>query len=126
MKIDAVGVVSSDLRKTVEFYTLLGFKFAEFKDDEKHLEPETPAGSARLMIDAKDVVRDIIGEEPKPGNTSACAIQYDSTDALNKTAESVKKAGFRVIKEPWDAFWGQRYAVVEDPAGYRVDLYARL
>ena len=28
--------------------------------------------------------------------------------------------------EPWDAVWGQRYAVVHDPDGNPVDLYAAL
>ena len=26
--------------------------------------------------------------------------------------------------KPWDAFWGQRYAVLHDPDGHQVDLYA--
>jgi hypothetical protein len=29
-------------------------------------------------------------------------------------------------KEPWDAFLGQRYAVVSDPDGNHVDLFAPL
>jgi hypothetical protein len=29
-------------------------------------------------------------------------------------------------REPWDAFWGQRYARVEDPDGNVVDLFAPL
>jgi len=29
-----------------------------------------------------------------------------------------------VVKEPWDAFWGQHYAIVADPEGYRCDLFA--
>jgi uncharacterized glyoxalase superfamily protein PhnB len=29
-------------------------------------------------------------------------------------------------KEPWDAFWGQRYASVKDPDGNQVDLFAPL
>jgi uncharacterized glyoxalase superfamily protein PhnB len=29
-------------------------------------------------------------------------------------------------KEPWDAFWGQRYALLGDPDGVRVNLYAAL
>lgn len=29
-------------------------------------------------------------------------------------------------KAPWDAFWGQRYAVVVDPDGNLVDLFADL
>jgi hypothetical protein len=28
--------------------------------------------------------------------------------------------------EPWDAFWGMRYAVVFDPDGRPVDLFAVL
>ncbi len=67
MKIDAVGVVSSNLQKTVEFYRLLGFRFTEFKNDEQHLEPDTPPGSARLMIDTRDVVKAIIGGGTQTG-----------------------------------------------------------
>ena len=36
------------------------------------------------------------------------------------------EAGFEGEKEPWDAFWGQRYAQVLDPDGVPVDLYAAL
>lgn len=126
MKLDAVGVTSSNLNKTVGFYQLLGFQFTEFKADEKHLEPLTPEGSARLMIDTKDIVKDIIGEDPKPGNHSSFAIQYNSPEEVNTVAQKVRDSGFKVVKEPWDAFWGQRYAVVEDPDGYRVDLYSDL
>lgn len=126
MKLDAVGVTSSNLRRTVEFYALLGFQFPEHKGDEQHLEPITPIGSARLMIDMKNVVKDIIGEDPKPGNHSSFAIQYNCPEEINKIIEKVMNTGFKVVKEPWDAFWHQRYAVVEDPDGYRVDLYASL
>lgn len=126
MKLDAVGVTSSNLKKTVEFYSFLGFQFPEFKEDEQHLEPVTPPGAARLMIDLKKIVKDIIGEDPKPGNHSSFAIQYNSPEEVNEVAKKVMNAGFKIYKEPWDAFWGQRYAVVEDPDGYKVDLYAAL
>ena len=33
-------------------------------------------------------------------------------------------AGVESHKEPWDAFWGQRYAVVKDPDGNHIDLFA--
>jgi uncharacterized glyoxalase superfamily protein PhnB len=35
-------------------------------------------------------------------------------------------AGYAAHAEPWDAFWGQRYAGVVDPDGTIVDLYAPL
>jgi uncharacterized glyoxalase superfamily protein PhnB len=28
--------------------------------------------------------------------------------------------------EPWDAFWGQRYATAKDPDGNHVDLFASI
>ncbi len=126
MKLNAVGVVSSNLQRTVAFYQLLGFKFPEFKADEQHVEPVTSDCSARLMIDTKELVESLIGEPPKPGNHSSFAIQYDTPGEIDSVAKSVKEAGFTVSKEPWDAFWGQHYAVVVDPDGHMVDLYASL
>jgi uncharacterized glyoxalase superfamily protein PhnB len=38
----------------------------------------------------------------------------------------VTEAGFEGEKEPWDAFWGQRYALLGDPDGVRINLYAAL
>ena len=38
----------------------------------------------------------------------------------------VVAAGFEGEKEPWDAFWGQRYALLLDPDGVEVSLYAPL
>jgi len=35
-------------------------------------------------------------------------------------------AGFQGHVEPWDAFWGQRYATLRDPDGNGVDLFAAL
>ncbi len=125
MKLAAIGVTTSNLKKTVEFYKILGFEFPEFKDDEDHLEPTNQNG-ARLMIDSKKLIKDILGEDPLPANTSSFAIEYNSAKEVNDTAKRVSDAGFKVVKTPWDAFWGQRYAIVEDPDGYKIDLYASL
>jgi uncharacterized glyoxalase superfamily protein PhnB len=53
-------------------------------------------------------------------------VHYDTPAEIDAVASKVKAAGFTVIKEPWDAFWGQRYAVVADPDGYQIDLYSPL
>jgi len=34
------------------------------------------------------------------------------------------EAGYTGYKAPWDAFWGQRYAIIIDPDGNHVDLFA--
>ena len=126
MKIDVVEVTTSDMKRTAAFYTLLGFGFPEFKENEDHLEPKILDGSARLMIDSKKMMTEMLGAAPKPGNHGSFAIQYDSPGEIDSVAKKVKEGGFKLVKEPWDAFWGQRYAVVQDPDGYQIDLYAQL
>ena len=45
---------------------------------------------------------------------------------VDELYEQVTAAGFVGEKEPWDAFWGQRYAQLCDPDGVPVDLFATL
>ena len=126
MKIDAVAVSTSNMQRSIAFYTMLGFDFSDSKGDEDHIEPSTPVGSARLMIDKKAVIEGIMGAAPKPGNHSSLAIQFDSPNEIGTICAQLNETGFNVVKEPWDAFWGQHYAIVQDPDGYLVDLYAAL
>ena len=126
MKLNAVAVSSEDLKKSAEFYSIIGFKFPELKEGDDHLESIVEPGQTKLMIDSKKLMTELIGEVPRPGNTSSFAIEYDNANELDLIVEKLKSSGFVIKKEPWDAFWGQRYAVVMDPGGYSVDLYSKL
>jgi catechol 2,3-dioxygenase-like lactoylglutathione lyase family enzyme len=126
MKLNAIGVTSSNLTKTVEFYKLIGFRFPEFKADEQHAETLPEVGAPKLMIDTKELITSILGEEPFPANHSTFAVEFENAGEVDKIADELFNAGFKVEKTPWDAFWGQRYCIVEDPDGYKVDLYAEL
>lgn len=59
------------------------------------------------MIDAKSVVKEIIGEDPQPGNHSSFAIEYDTPDEVNHMVDRLMQAHFTIVREPWDVFWGQ-------------------
>lgn len=126
MKLDAITVTSRDIVTTAKFYSLLGFIFPDFKVDAKHLEPITVAGEVRLMIDDRGLMKSITGKEPIPPNHSSFAIKCESPAAVDEGVRKIRSVGFTVVKEPWDAFWGQRYAIVADPDGYMVDLFAVL
>ncbi len=126
MRLDAVGVVSKNIKKSVQFYSLLGFEFPDVPDDAMHIEAVRQEGSPRFMIDNYDMIKEHSGIEAKPSNFSAFAIRCDSVAQVDATVAKVKEAGFAIAREPWDAMWGQRYAVVIDPDGYGVDLFAPL
>ena len=126
LKLDAITVTSGDLVTTAKFYELLGFHFPAFAPDAKHLEPITPEGEVRLMIDERDLMRSITGVDPKPPTHSSFALKCADPSEVDATVARIEAAGHKVLKAPWDAFWGQRYAIVADPDGYMIDLFASL
>ena len=124
--IDAVAVSTSNMQRTLAFYRCLGFAFPEVGDSDDHIEAETAPGGVRLMIDTAELMTKLTGAAPRPSNHSVFALLFESPAKVDAAAKAVADAGFTVSTAPWDAFWGQRYATVADPDGYRVDLFAPL
>jgi uncharacterized glyoxalase superfamily protein PhnB len=60
------------------------------------------------------------------GNQLSLAFECASPAEVDEIYARVTAAGFTGEKEPWDAFWGQRYAQLADPDGVAVDLFAAL
>jgi len=123
-ELNAIGIVSANLRASIAFYRLLGVAFPE--DGEGHIETTLPSGM-RLMLDAEDVVKSFRPDWAREtGNQLALAFECASPMEVDEIFEQVTAAGFQAEKEPWDAFWGQRYAQLRDPDGVPVDLFAPL
>jgi catechol 2,3-dioxygenase-like lactoylglutathione lyase family enzyme len=122
-RLDAIGIVVENLDRTREFYRLLGL---DLPDDPPHVEVTLPTG-LRLMFDTAASVREFDPGWPGGvGRTMALAFLCDSPAEVDAVCARVLAAGFEVRKEPWDAFWGQRYAIVLDPDGHPIDLFASL
>jgi len=60
------------------------------------------------------------------GNQLSLALECSSPAEVDEVYARAVDGGFDGEKEPWDAFWGQRYAQLADPDGVPVDLYAVL
>jgi uncharacterized glyoxalase superfamily protein PhnB len=60
------------------------------------------------------------------GNHISLNFECESPAEVDEMYARVTEAGFHGEKEPWDAFWGQRYALLKDPAGVDISLYAAL
>jgi catechol 2,3-dioxygenase-like lactoylglutathione lyase family enzyme len=124
-QLNAVGIVASDMARSIRFYRLLGID-APHTPDEAHIDTFLPSG-VRFMLDTEEVVRSFRPDWTREtGNQVALAFECESPAEVDDTYRRAVEAGFHGEKEPWDAFWGQRYAQLQDPDGVGVDLYATL
>ncbi len=124
-QLNAVGIVVSDMARSIGFYRLLGVDIPE-TPDEGHVDASLPNG-VRLLLDTEEVVRSFRPEWTRErGNQLGLAFECESSAEVDELYAHVTAAGFHGEKAPWDAFWGQRYAQLQDPDGVPVDLYASL
>ena len=121
----AVGLVAADLLRTLAFYRTLGVEIPPDADTEPHVEVEL-AGGFRLLIDAVDTIRSFDPAWSPPNGSPRASLAFECANPaeVDATYASMVAAGFEGHLEPWDAFWGQRYATLRDPDGTGVDLYA--
>lgn len=123
--LNAIGLVVTDMPAAVAFYRRLGLEFAEDTGD--HQECEL-AGGIRLMLDTEESIKTFTTGwvPPSGGPSAALAFELDTPADVDAKFDEMVKAGGQAFREPWDAFWGHRYASVLDPDGNGVDLYAAL
>ena len=96
-----IELVVSDMAATLAFYRRLGLDLPGDADSQPHVDFDI-GGGLRLAF--------------------AC----DSPAEVDAAWAELTTAGYDGHLAPWDAFWGMRYAVVNDPDGTPVDLLAPL
>jgi uncharacterized glyoxalase superfamily protein PhnB len=124
-ELNAIGIACSDMRRSMQFYRLVGLDLPE-DPGEDHVEA-TMANGTRLMFDSEAVIRSFLPEWRRTdGNQVSLAFECADPSEVDEIYARVVAEGFEGEKEPWDAFWGQRYALLGDPDGVRVNLFAAL
>ncbi len=119
-----VEVVVEDMARSLAFYRRLGFDVPAAADGEPHVEVGLPGG-LKLAFDTRETIRsfDPSWEPSTGGHRMGLAFGCDSPDEVDRLYGELVAAGYEGHKEPWDAFWGMRYAVLHDPDGNGVDLF---
>ena len=126
-RLNAFGIVAADLAATVAFYRELGLDLPEDATAQPHVEVDL-GGGIRLMFDTVDVIRSVDPEwaPPQGGHRVALAFECESPTTVDEMHARMVSLGYRSAHDPYDAFWGQRYATLLDPDDNPVDLYAPL
>ena len=126
MKLEYLGIVVRDMKESLRFYGLLGLPTEGLDPKEEHVEC-TLSNGMRIAWETVELIKKIDANWKDPvGQGMAIAFACDSPAEVDAAYQKVIHAGFKGYKEPWDAFWGQRYATVIDPNGNTVDLFAWL
>ena len=126
-RLDLIGLVVLDMARSLEFYRRLGVDLPPEADTEPHVEVSLPGG-LRLAWDTIETIRsfDAGWVPPSGGHRMGLAFACDDPDEVDSTYAGLLAAGYESHLEPFDAFWGMRYATVLDPDGNGVDLFAML
>lgn len=124
-RLDLIGLVVADMAASLAFYRLLGFDLPADADDQPHVEV-TLDGGLRLAWDTESTVRsfDAHWSAPTGGHRVALAFDCGSPAEVDSTYDELVAAGATGHLSPFDAVWGQRYAVLLDPDDNAVDLFS--
>ena len=122
-----IGIVTAGMPASLAFYRRLGLEIPAEADAEPHVEATLPGG-LKLTWDTEDVIRsfDPAWTAPAGGGRISLAFDCGTPEAVDATYADLTGAGHDGHLPPWDAFWGMRYAVVHDPDGNGIDLFAQL
>lgn len=122
--LDQVNIVVADMEATVDFYRRLGLTLPDQGPwNAFHRSAETPTGLDLDFDSAEFATRWNEGWSGRSGSGGVVlGFKVSTREAVDRIYADLTSAGHRSQQEPYDAFWGSRYAIVEDPDGNAVGI----
>ena len=126
-RMDMIGLHVRDMAASLAFYRRLGLQIPKGAESEGHVEATLPGG-LRVGWDTYEVMESFDPSWSPPEGRSRIALAFlvDSPAEVDGLYSELTGAGYEGHLAPWDAFWGQRYAILRDPDGNDVALFAPL
>jgi catechol 2,3-dioxygenase-like lactoylglutathione lyase family enzyme len=117
--IDQLNLVVGDMEASLAFYRLLG---VEPVDSAEEWRPHHRSAAVGVDLDFDSVAFARIWDAGSAGPSVVIGFKLASREAVDEMFAQLTRAGYPGRQEPYDAFWGARYAVVADPDGNPVGL----
>ena len=121
-RIDQLNIVVGDMDAAAAFYRRLGFEIPdmdpEWADWQPHHRAFAAPGGLEVDLDSAAFADDWGGVR---GGT-VIGVRLGTREAVDETHADLVAAGHESVRDPYDAFWGARYAIVRDPDGNPVGL----
>ncbi len=127
--LDQVDLVSADMEASLGFYRDLGVEIDEAAvwrtgSGIHHIDVTLPSGVS-FHIDSMALANhyDAGWRDRTPeGPSIILSFKVGDRAAVDELHERMRAGGHPIAQEPYDAFWGARYAVVVDPDGNHVGI----
>jgi uncharacterized glyoxalase superfamily protein PhnB len=121
--LDQLNLVVGDMEAMAAFYGRLGVEIADPGPpwSGHHRSASARAGLA-LDLDSETFGKVWNRGQPDTGPRIVLGFRLADRESVDRTYAELVAAGHVGQQPPYDAFWGARYAVVEDPDGNSVGL----
>lgn len=124
IRLDQMNLVVRDVGASRTFYSRLGLDFGHEHDPvwaDHHVSAEGDEHSIDVDLDSTSFVQQ--WDAGWPGGTGiVVGFKVDDRQEVDELVAALRRDGVPVQQEPYDAFWGARYAVVSDPDGNGVGI----
>ena len=123
-----LNLVVADMTASVAFYRCLGLPIDTSQPwAAHHIDIRMPNGLELSLDSVAFAKRWDQGWRAQPGpGRNVIGFNLPSREAVDERYAELTAAGYAGQQPPYDAFWGARYAIVEDPDGNPVGLMSPL
>ena len=119
--LDQLNLVVSDMQATVTFYRRLGLDIPDTEPDfQVHHRSARLPGGLDLDFDSAEFARH--WDAGWQSGSAVIGFKVSSRERVDSLYSELTAFGYVSQQPPYDAFWGARYAIVEDPDGNPVGI----
>jgi uncharacterized glyoxalase superfamily protein PhnB len=129
---DQINVVCGDLSASIAFYRRLGVEIPDARvwrtaTGEHHATAAEQSADQAIDFDLDSAAFAQMWNKGWKGRTDLAGrvvvgFRVPTRIDVDHVFNDMTGAGYRGLQEPHDAFWGARYAIIEDPDGIAVGL----
>jgi catechol 2,3-dioxygenase-like lactoylglutathione lyase family enzyme len=121
--LDQFNLVVADMAASVAFYRRLGIDIPDTEESwqSRHRTANSVEG-VDLDIDSVEFARQWDRGWPDRPAMGVLGFKVASRETVDEIYDDLTGAGYIGQQPPYDAFWGARYAIIEDPDGNAVGI----